>query len=425
MSDEVEGGDHHSALMLACHDCGTVHRIHEQRAGTRSSCTACGHTLFRHIDQGVEQAFALNLAALVLFGVASLFPIMSMTLGGQTQAATLAGGVTALYRNGMPVLAVLVGLVAIAIPLAGILGTIYVLGHVLTGRSSRTLAWVFVMVRRLKPWAMTEVYLLGLVVAWVKLRDLATIHLGLALLALIVLILVMIWADARLEPQEVWEHVAPQARDTTASGHAGDLLTCHDCGLLIPGTATSPTCSRCHSRLHRRKPDSIVRTWALLIAAAILYIPANLLPVMTVISLGQGEPDTILSGVKVMIAIGMWPVAVLVFFASIVVPSLKLIGISYLLITVQQGSMHRRRDRTTLYRIIEGVGRWSMVDIFMISILVALVNLGGVATIEPGPGAAAFASVVVLTMLASSSFDPRLIWDTKGSGNDAASNTRA
>jgi paraquat-inducible protein A len=143
----------------------------------------------------------------------------------------------------------------------------------------------------------------------------------------------------------------------------------------------------------------------------ILYVPANLLPVMTVTSFGRGHPDTILSGVEALIGAGMWPVALLVFFASITVPVLKLIGLTFLSVSVQRRSSWRPRDRTLLYRIIESVGRWSMVDIFMISILVALVNLGTIASIEPGIGAIAFAAVVIITMIASMSFDPRLIWD--------------
>jgi paraquat-inducible protein A len=135
--------------------------------------------------------------------------------------------------------------------------------------------------------------------------------------------------------------------------------------------------------------------------------------VMTVISFGKGEPDTILSGVKALIEVGMWPVALLVFFASITVPVLKLIGLIYLLVSVQLRSTWRPRDRTAMFRVIEVVGRWSMVDIFMLSILVALVNLGSIAQIEPGAGAIAFAGVVILTMLASMSFDPRLIWDVQ------------
>lgn len=170
-------------------------------------------------------------------------------------------------------------------------------------------------------------------------------------------------------------------------------------------------CSRCGAELWSRKPNSLARTWALVIAAAILYIPANVYPIMTVISFGKGEPDTILSGVQSLMASGMWPLAVLVFFASITVPLIKLFGLTLLLISVQYQWHWRPRQRTILYRITEAVGRWSMIDIFMISILVALVRLEAIATIEPGVGATSFAAVVVLTMFAAMSFDPRLIWD--------------
>jgi paraquat-inducible protein A len=193
------------------------------------------------------------------------------------------------------------------------------------------------------------------------------------------------------------------------------LIQCHDCHRLsrakpIP-LGYHARCPRCGARLHLRKPNSLARAWALTLTAFILYIPANVLPVMAVVSLGKGEPDTILSGVMLMIALGMWPIALVVFIASIAVPVLKLVILTYLLLSVQRRSRWRPRDRTVMYRMTEAVGRWSMIDIFMISILVALVNLGNIASITAGPGAIAFASVVVITMLAALSFDPRLIWD--------------
>jgi paraquat-inducible protein A len=194
------------------------------------------------------------------------------------------------------------------------------------------------------------------------------------------------------------------------------LMSCHACHQLtrIPAGFTDgeAICPRCEAHIHLRKPNSLSRTWALLIAAYILYIPANLLPVMTVISFGKGEADTILSGVKELIHAGMLPIALLVFFASITVPVLKLLVLTFLLLSVHYKSQWRPRERTFLYRITEVVGRWSMIDIFMISILIALVKLDAVATIEPGAGAISFASVVILTMFAAMSFDPRLIWDS-------------
>lgn len=201
---------------------------------------------------------------------------------------------------------------------------------------------------------------------------------------------------------------------STTAAKAGliSCLACHQLSRLPARLGNSDAiCPRCEAHIHSRKPNSISRTWALLIAAYILYIPANLLPVMTVISFGKGTPDTILSGVKELIHAGMWPIALLVFFASITVPVLKLLALTYLLLSVQYKSQWRPRDRTFLYRITEVVGRWSMIDIFMISILIALVKLQAVATIEPGMGAISFASVVILTMFAAIGFDPRLIWD--------------
>jgi paraquat-inducible protein A len=206
---------------------------------------------------------------------------------------------------------------------------------------------------------------------------------------------------------------------SNTAAHRGYLL-CHTCHLLCRTEAHThaPCCPRCGTRLHSRKPDSLARTWALTLTAYILYIPANLLPIMSVTMSGRGEPDTIFSGVKELVVSGMWPLALLIFFASITVPVLKLVMLTYLLLSVQFKSHWRPRERTLLYRITESVGRWSMIDIFVIAILVALVKLGSLATIEAGAGAVAFGGVVVITMFAALSFDPRLIWDALENDNE-------
>ncbi len=195
------------------------------------------------------------------------------------------------------------------------------------------------------------------------------------------------------------------------------LISCHSCHLLCRrgDAGVVMTCPRCGARLHGRKPNSIHRTWALVMAAFVFYIPANVLPVTTVISLGKGQSDTIMSGVIYFIKSGMWPIALVIFVASVFVPLLKLLLLTFLLITVQRKSKWRQKDRTRLYRITEVIGRWSMVDIFVVTILVALVNLGALATIHAGPGAIFFCAVVIITMFAAMSFDPRLIWDTEES----------
>ncbi|SDI25932.1 paraquat-inducible protein A [Pseudomonas benzenivorans] len=198
------------------------------------------------------------------------------------------------------------------------------------------------------------------------------------------------------------------------------LLICHECHQLNrqESEAGRQYCSRCGGLLHARRPNSLARTWALLLTAAILYIPANLLPIMTVNSLGRGQSDTIMSGVLELVHLGMVPIAAVVFVASILVPTFKLVGIALLLYSVQRHQPMSARQRILMFRFIEWIGRWSMLDIFVIAILVALVNFGSLASIEPGMGAVAFASVVVLTMLAALTFDPRLIWDNTESDDD-------
>lgn len=191
------------------------------------------------------------------------------------------------------------------------------------------------------------------------------------------------------------------------------LIRCHDCDLLVKNTASHVHCPRCNSVLHPRLPDSLQRTTALLISAFLLYIPANIFPIMMVSQFGVGEPHTIAGGIVELIHSNMVPIAMLVLVASILVPLLKLIGISLLLLCVHFRWQVNARLWTAMYRVIAFVGRWSMLDIFMISILVDLVNLGSVAQIIAGPAATAFAAVVILTMFAAKTFDPRLLWDNQ------------
>lgn len=193
-----------------------------------------------------------------------------------------------------------------------------------------------------------------------------------------------------------------------------DLLNCHSCGLLsrtVERSHISLRCPRCETLLHRRKPRSISCTWAFLIAAYIMYIPANLLPIMTTTSLGHVQSDTIISGVIYLLVSGSWPLALIIFIASVFVPVLKLTILTYLVLSVQFKSQWRPGNRTQLYRITEAVGQWSMVDIYVVTLMVALVNIQGLAGVDAGPGAIAFGAVVVLTMIAAMVFDPRLIWD--------------
>ena len=192
-----------------------------------------------------------------------------------------------------------------------------------------------------------------------------------------------------------------------------DLLSCHACDLVcksVPGSWQA-SCPRCHAHLSSRKPDSIARTWALLLAGYVLYVPANILPVTTTRSLFDSQTDTIFSGVVYLWTTGSWFLAVVVFVASILVPLAKLLGLTVLAISVQRRSVWRPLRRSRAYRFIDFIGRWSMLDIYVITLLVGLVQIQTLAAITAGPGVLAFGALVVVTLFASLSFDPRLIWD--------------
>jgi paraquat-inducible protein A len=198
-----------------------------------------------------------------------------------------------------------------------------------------------------------------------------------------------------------------------ATGRSLGLLVCLDCRATVRGVKTAhPHCPRCHARLHERKPHSLAVTTVLVVCAAVLYIPANVLPVMNTRTIFDDERDTIMSGVLVLLHSGSWPIALLVFVASIVVPLLKILALGVLLYSAWRRSPRRRLQHSELYRMVEYIGRWSMLDIYAISLLATLVQVQSFASVIVGWGAWAFGAVVVLTLLAARSFDERLLWDT-------------
>ena len=202
--------------------------------------------------------------------------------------------------------------------------------------------------------------------------------------------------------------------DTAASR---DLASCHVCHKLAP--VAEHTCPRCGAALHLRNSNSLQRTLALLITASILYIPANLYPIMITEQLGVAENSTIIGGVVLLIKLGSIPVATVIFIASVIVPLSKLVAMYYLVWSVERLPYENHRKRTRMYLIAEFIGKWSMVDVFVVAILVALVQLGGLLVIRPGIAAYSFAGVVLITMVAAHCFDPRLMWDKLDNLNDS------
>jgi paraquat-inducible protein A len=340
--------------------------------------------------------------------------LMSVEKAGIRHVADLFSGPEELVRQNMAPLAFVVLFVTVVAPLARLLGTLYVLIRSQERWPPRHLRRVFAIAERLRPWSMLEVFVLGVFVAYVKLGDLVTIGLRTGVYALFALTVLLIWVDSALDREAIWERLDREDRPDGARGPTAGLVGCETCGLVSRPSLFHRRCPRCDGLLHPRRPNSIQRTWALVIAAAILYVPANYYPVLSIVQLGAGQPSTILGGVEELVAARQYPLAALVFFASIAVPMLKLVGLSVMLIATQTGRALWLRDRTRLYHVVRFIGRWSMIDIFMESLLGALVVFGAVITIQPGFGALAFCAVVILTMFAAETFDPRLMWDRAG-----------
>jgi paraquat-inducible protein A len=192
------------------------------------------------------------------------------------------------------------------------------------------------------------------------------------------------------------------------------LVSCETCGLLLrpAGAGEAGYCARCGEKLESRRNPSLETTWALVISAAICFIPANALPVLDTTTLGSTEGDTILGGIEFLYTSGSWPLALVVLIASLMIPLGKIVALVYILITIHRRSSLNSQERTRLYRLVEFIGRWSMLDVFVDTFTVALVQLSPLMSVAPGTGVVFFAAVVVLTMLAAESLDPRLIWDS-------------
>ena len=402
-----------------CPGCGLLQTVPPLAPGMTAQCVRCPSTLRRTSGHRPDHIAALVVAAFVLLVVMCSTNLMSVETAGIKRTADLFSGPEELVRRNMAALGAVVVFVTVLAPLARLVGTLYVLIRLHEERPPRHLRRVFAWAERLRPWSMVEVFVFGVFVAYVKLGDLVTIGLLPGVYALLALTFVLVWMDSALDREAVWERLDRRDLSDGLSNPAG-AVGCETCGLVSVPREDDPRCPRCASPLHARKPDSVARTWALVIAAAILYIPANYYPVLTVMQLGAGQPSTILGGVEELVTARQYPLALLVFFASIAVPMLKLIGLSVMLITIQTGRAGWLRDRTRLYHVVRFIGRWSMIDIFMEALLGALVAFGAVITIEPGVGALAFCGVVILTMFAAETFDPRLMWDAAAEREPAA-----
>ena len=407
-----------SDILLACRDCGQLHRAASTLVpGHRLACIRCGRGLSRHPPTGLDAPLALATTALILLLLANVYPIFLVNLEGRGGQDLLISGPFRLAEYGGPFagLAMLVAGLSFVVPVIWLCLVVIVLAGLSWGDPALRprLAPLWKTALLLYPWSMLDVYLLGAYVAYSRLSEAVETEVAAGGYALGALVLVQAMLMVTLGVRRIWDMIADPRAFTPQPG--GPWVMCGACQLVVASesgaTGTRQRCPRCATPLEPRQPGSLSATLALITAAAILYLPANLLAVMTVERFGRVNSYTILAGVDELVQLGMWPLALLVFFASIVVPMLKLVSLAWFLHAIRRRSAGRLQERTVLYRLIDVVGRWSNIDVFMVSILAASLQFGFLTTVDPEAGIVSFAAVVVLTMLATAVFDPRLMWD--------------
>ncbi|MDX1301728.1 paraquat-inducible protein A [Photobacterium sp.] len=370
--------------------------------GLSAYCPRCKTRLYRGGECHFNGELAIALACLILFIPAHIFPLITIRLFGVMIPATLPSGTLTLAPD-FPAVAALILFCSSIAPLLVSLSVFSAqlglrLKHFRLFKSS---LWI---IKHLKSWAMFDVFLVSLAIACFKVQEIADIYVGPGLYCLVILQVLMSLLITRVSLNRYWEAWQPE------TDHKANELEahCHSCHLT---QANATHCKRCGNSLHIRLPHSIQKTWAYLIAAAVFIFPANLYPISIFFNNGKRVEDTIFSGVASLIKDDMAGIAIIIFVASIVVPVAKILGLTYILLSIQFKRRVYHLSRMKIFRIIQWIGKWSVMDLFVISLMVALIDRGQILDFTPGPGAIAFAVVVVLTMLAAESLDSRLIWD--------------
>ena len=402
--------------LIGCPECDLLAEAPVLRVGERARCGRCGFVLRVHYDDPYSRVLAYAIAGLVMLAIALGFTFLSISASGVTNSMTLIQTVSYLSQYGANGIALLVFVFVILVPLAMLMLMVVLSACLRQGVFKDFLLapsrWLF----HLNAWSMVEV------VRHRRDREpgqagrhgpggVGRVFLGVPCVR-------GLFSPGVLRPGPVdglVENRRAEGRRLKTANEAG-LYSCHTCMAL--NQVGRSICRRCGSRVHERIPDSLQRTVALLIAAVVLYVPANVLPIMTTDQLGGSVDNTIIGGVILLWSLDSYPVAIVIFIASVLVPIGKILTVGALCWTVRWGGHVSPEQRTVLYRITEFIGKWSMVDVFVVAILVALIQITGIIVIRPGGAALAFAAVVILTMLAAENFDPRLIWDRAAAGND-------
>jgi len=396
---------------IGCTGCGALQAAPEPVLNGPLTCTVCRSELTRTTGRSLGAAFACASATLLFLLPANLFPLLSTSILGATRQSHLISSVTAMWEGGWPWLALVIAALLVVAPLLRFGLLTAVLGALQLGRRPAWLGPAFRYANALEMWALTDVFLLAMWIAYVRLAALVSVTVEIGAVCFIIAGLLTLLTRATLCKEAVWDAIAPRGRQSRES--AAGAIVCSGCGRLAPEEVAGTPCPRCRKRLHGRRPNAVAFAAALTSAALVLYLPANLYPMATLPIGLKPSSYTVLEGVIDLVKAHLFGLGLLVFTASFAVPLLKLASLSLCVSSVLTGSRRRLVLKTRLYRIVEEIGRWSMVDPFVIACFVPVMHYNGLIYGQANAAATAFTGVVVLTMIATRCFDPRLMWDAR------------
>lgn len=415
--------------LTACPDCDLLMQKTKAPAGYSVICPRCGKTISRRNTDSIVKALALSTAGLLMYLPALLLPLMTMESFGFTDSADIIDSIVNFYQSGYYLVSFMVLLSAVIFPLV-LLSSVFIISlQLYRQKYPWYLAKLFRAYLHLEEWAMVEVYLLGILITVIKMGDSADISYNTGVFCFTGLVLLTIAIAAAIDNDLFWQtiedkgqnnKIPPPARDlshmvtdgnTVVTAAMQGLSQCHVCHKLSPASLEGKGCPRCGEKLHLRHPSSVSKTWALVLTSAIFLAPANLLPIMRVDFLGVPSRSTIMDGIIYFFQHGSYFIGLIIFIASVLVPVFKIVGLTILLLSSRPCSISLLRQRAKMFRFITFIGRWSMLDIFVIALLSVLVNFGFFTSIHVAPGATYFCIVVASTMFAVITFDPRILWD--------------
>lgn len=396
---------------LICELCHYSNDIQSLRVGHQVDCLRCGHTLMKAHLAWPARMMALSLAAFVMFMMAALFPLIGFSANGISQTIRLFAIVQMLLSQNFVILSAIVLLFLIVLPLSFVFVGFYLSCGWLMQRPLWGQRWGAHWLTMVKPWLMADVFLIGILVALIKLHSLADIKLGLSFWAYSLFVVLFTRMMSLVDEQLLWHYCVPHVLHRFEPCAHDELKRCQSCGLTLE--VNQDHCPRCHHHFKAPLPFAMQRTLALLIAAIAMYIPANFFPIMTTQFLDETHHSTIMGGVLLLWEMKSYPVALVIFVASILVPTIKIFALAGLCWQSYHPQSIPSLTCQRFYSFTELIGRWSMIDIFVVAILTALVQLGGVMNIQAGPAALPFAWVVIFTMLAAMSFNSQWLWTRK------------